>query len=118
IGNYIALPTSVGRSAYVARYREHLGRAQARFAEFQALVPQLADSRSLQSDYLAVLENWSTLAEASLGHEGELDPMQYGELIVQYANLRAALHRISEQSLGSAMRVASAQLISDARAAR
>ena len=44
--------------------------------------------------------------------------MQYGELMVQYANLRSTLHRIIEQDLGSAMNTASAQLISETRGAR
>src|SRR5690606_28896300 len=58
LGNYLALPTSVGRTAYVARYREHLGRAERRFAEFQSLV---LDGGALQSDYLAQLHNWTDL---------------------------------------------------------
>ena len=119
LGNYLALPTSVGRTAYVARYREHLGRAEVRFAEFQSLVPELLDGGALQSDYLAQLHNWTNLVDASLKDEAILlDPMQYGELMVQYANLRSTLHRIIEQDLGSAMNTASAQLISETRGAR
>lgn len=118
LGNYFAMPTSVGRSAYVARYREHLGRAQLRFAEFQALMPDQARTGGLQSDYQALLKNWVQLVDALLKHEGMLDPMQYGEMTVQYANLRAALLRIIDQDLGSEMRIATAQLVSETRAAR
>lgn len=118
LGNYFALPTSVGRAAYVARYREHLSRAQKRFSEFQAILPDLPDSSGQQSDYQALLVNWTGLVDASLGPDTVLDPMQYGEMVVQYANLRAALHRIIEQDLGSAMSIASAQLISETRGAR
>jgi diguanylate cyclase (GGDEF)-like protein len=118
LGNYLALPTSVGRTAYVARYREHLDRAEQRFAEFQAFVPELPDPGGLQSDYLAQLRGWAELVDASVEHDGELDPMQFGELMIQYANLRAALHRIIDQGLGSAMTAAGAQLIGETRAAR
>src|SRR5690606_26717010 len=37
---------------------------------------------------------------------------------VQYANLRAALHRIVKEDLGAAMRIATAQLVSETRGAR
>jgi diguanylate cyclase (GGDEF)-like protein len=117
LGNYLALPTSAGRLAYVARYREHIERAQKRFAEFQALVPELPDA--LQNDYLALLSNWIKLVDTLLDQEERLlDPAQYGEMMVQYANLRAALHRITAQDLYEAMKVANTRLISQTEMAR
>lgn len=119
LGNYFAFVGSSGRDAYLARYREHLGRAQMRFSEFQALVPDLPDSGGLQTDYQALLHNWTQLVDKVMGDpQAILDPMQTGEMMVQYANLRAALHRIVEQGLGSTMRDAGLQLISETRAAR
>lgn len=119
LGNYLGMPGSAGRASYVARYREHMERAQKRFFEFQKLVPDLPEAGALQSDYQAQLKNWSQLVDASLDNEAILlDPMQYGELMIQYANLRSTLHRIIEQDLGSAMNIASAQLISETRGAR
>lgn len=124
LGNFFALPTSAGRAAYVARYREHMERARKRFDEFQAIVPELQGSSGMQTDYEALLQNWTKLVDVSVeqlvnaGPEVMLDPMQFGELMVQYANLRSALHRILEQDLGSAMRVANAQLVSETRSAR
>lgn len=118
LGNYFALPDSVGRSAYADRYREHVQRAQIRFAEFQAQVPDLHQAGGLQSDYQSLLKTWISLVDVLLQHEGLLDPMQYGEMTVQYANIRAALLRIIDQDLGEAMRIATAQLVSETRAAR
>lgn len=117
LGNYFAMPTSVSRTAYIARYREHAERAQKRFAEFQALVPHQPNGSGLQADYQAMLQNWMDLVEPLL-MQIELDPLQYGEMTVQYANLRAALLRIIEQDLGSQMSLASTQLIGETNGAR
>lgn len=118
LGNYFAFAVSANRSAYIDRYREHVTRAQLRFEEFRALVPGLRDSRGLDSDYQAVLQNWMGLVEVLIGQEELLDPMQLGELTVQYANLRAALHRIVKEDLGAAMSIATARLVSETRGAR
>lgn len=118
LGNYMAMPTSMERNAYLRSYREHIERAQKRFAEFQAIVPDLPDDGGLQTDYQAILRNWIKLVDASLEQKGVLDPMQFGEMMVQYANLRSALHRITEQGLGGPMNNAGQQLINDTRSAR
>lgn len=124
LGNYMAMPDSVGRASYVGRYREHLARATQRFDEFQALVPELSDNGGLQADFSASLANWGKLIEAtlekekSIGPQAFMDPMTAGEMMVQYAELRASLLRIMDQGLGSAMNTAGAQLISETRSAR
>ncbi|HUG73086.1 MAG TPA: hypothetical protein VMK82_06670, partial [Steroidobacteraceae bacterium] len=52
LGNFLMVPASLGREAYITRYREHISRARQRFSEFQALVPDLPDPAGLQNDYL------------------------------------------------------------------
>lgn len=118
LGNYMAMVTSANRDSYLARYREHVVRAEKRFGDFQELVPGLA-AGSLQSDYLALVKDWTTMVDALMQNPALLqDPMQYGEMTVRYANMRSALHRIIDQDLGNAMTVAGAQLISETRSAR
>lgn len=118
LGTYLAMPTSVDRGTYVSRFREHMERARRRFEEFQALAADVPDTAGMQSDYVALVNTWTKLVDAALAQPTELDPMQFGEIAIQYALLRAALLRIMDQGLGSAMNTAGAQLISDTRGAQ
>lgn len=116
--NYLVLPMSVGRATYVAHYRELLARAEARFAQFQKIVPDMRDPSASRQEFLTILNAWKQMVDALLEKQGMVDPAQFGESTVAYANMRAALLKIIDQDLGRQMNIASAQLISEARAAR
>ncbi|HUG73386.1 MAG TPA: GGDEF domain-containing protein, partial [Steroidobacteraceae bacterium] len=64
-----------------------------------------------------LLKSYSDLVDASLAPGVSLDLVQFSGVIVRYADLSAALHRLIEQGLGSTMSDAGAQLITQTRAA-
>lgn len=122
LSNYIGLPMSVGRAAYIAHFRERVANAQARFVEFQKTVPDLQDVNGSQKEYVTQVQTWKQLVETLIKNEGKVDPMQwgaqYGETTITYSNARAALLKIIDQDVGRRMNIASTKLISESYSAR
>lgn len=116
--SHFAIPGASSTDNYTMRFREHVTRAEQQFAAFRNLVPDLPDPNSVQDQYLSLFESWRNVSEEALRGNETLTDVEYGQLAMQYAEMRAHLHTITAERLSAEMMDVGSELVGQSATAR
>lgn len=116
--SHFMIPGAASNDNYRMRFREHIARAEQQFAAFRNLVPDLPDPSGVQDQYLSLFESWKSLSQGALQGSETLTDVEYGQLAMQYAEMRAHLHTITDEQLGAEMMDVGSELVGQSATAR